>query len=188
MKSETCSIFRNCRKKFACPRPFSFFSIIIISIMPKVSFKQKYLYGMEESIALMVMLQIVGEYIRMRRKKLSREATKSLCARRILLHPTIKGCFELFGSTSQNRYLLPRGRRLRPVDKFAIDLNISPGSDTSEVPPWLNDAEFVNAYRMSRRAFYQLLHNIEDHEVFKQGTRGPPQAPVAEQLMTLCIT
>jgi hypothetical protein len=47
----------------------------------------------------------------------------------------------------------------------------------------LNDAEFLQKYRMSRRSFDFLLNMIKDHPVFHTA-KVRKQAPVAFQLMT----
>jgi DDE superfamily endonuclease len=54
---------------------------------------------------------------------------------------------------------------------------------TEEVQPWLNDEEFLQKYRVSRRSFQCLLDRIKDHPVFHTGKKKK-QAPVAYQLMT----
>ena len=56
--------------------------------------------------------------------------------------------------------------------------------DLKEDPPWLNDAEFKDKYRMTRSSFRLLVDLIKDHRVFKGGPRRQ-QAPVEHQLMTL---
>ena len=83
---------------------------------------------------------------------------------------------------STKRYIAKRRHRARPSNKFAIDL-----ANAIQIPPdlpWLNEIEFLNAYRLTKSAFWRIVDAIKDHEVFKQ-KRGPPQQPVAHQLMTL---
>jgi len=57
--------------------------------------------------------------------------------------------------------------------------------EEKEIQPWLNDTEFLQKCRMSRKNFDQILDRIEDCSVFKklEGKSGHPQAVVAHQLM-----
>jgi hypothetical protein len=79
------------------------------------------------------------------------------------------------------RYLAPRNRRLRPTNRFIVDLNPEPIGTSHQ--PWLNETEFLSAYRMQRPAFQQLCALIEGHPVFQYKGLGPRQAKVSDQLM-----
>ena len=83
---------------------------------------------------------------------------------------------------SFHRYIEKRHKRQRPTNKFAIDLSHS--ISVNPEFPWLNDVEFLNAYRMTKSAFCQIVRAIENHQCFSR-KRGPLQQPVAHQLMTL---
>lgn len=126
---------------------------------------------------------------------------------RVLSHPPIRKAIKLFKALSRRRYIVPRVTRKRPaINKFSLDLNdiqqsshkfqarllrgVGYSSDDSSLQDerrlsWLNEQEFLQAYRMSTKAFYRLLSLIEDHDVFKKPQRGLSQAPVKHQLMTL---
>jgi len=57
--------------------------------------------------------------------------------------------------------------------------------EETEVQPWLNDSEFLQKCRMSRKNFDRILLRIKVHNVFKkrEGRSGRPQTPVSHQLM-----
>jgi hypothetical protein len=83
------------------------------------------------------------------------------------------------------RYIFRRSRyRKRSDEAFTDDLESS-DNEESQKQSFLSDDEFLQKYRMSRSSFHTLVELIEDHPVFKQGKRGPPQAPPAHQLMVL---
>jgi DDE superfamily endonuclease len=108
---------------------------------------------------------------------------KSPWIRHVLDHPIILQALQMYIIASQQRYLLPRTVRDRPVNKYEIDLNPLPVN--GESLPWLTETEFVTAYRMTRRAFHRLVDLIKDHPVFQAPKRGCPQYPVEQQLLTL---
>ena len=83
---------------------------------------------------------------------------------------------------SFHRYIEKCHKRQRPTNKFAIDLSHS--ISVNPEFPWLNDVEFLNAYRMTKSAFCQIVRAIENHQCFSR-KRGPLQQPIAHQLMTL---
>ena len=79
------------------------------------------------------------------------------------------------------RYLAARTSRPRPFSKFRLDLSHRPLGNAHQ--PWLNDLEFLTNYRMQRKAFWRVVELISDDPIFKRGSRGPSQEPVAHQLM-----
>jgi hypothetical protein len=91
----------------------------------------------------------------------------------------------LYLMVKQYRYLAPRSLRPRPFNKFQLDLSTENIGNAHQ--PWLNDAEFLSAYRMQRSALESLVSKIAAHPVFnKNGTRrGKKQNPVIYQVMTL---
>ena len=93
--------------------------------------------------------------------------------RLLLLYITIK----------RRRYLSPRWLRPRPMDKFQIDLSTEPLGDSHQ--SWLNDVEFLQAYRMQRKALGRLASKIKTHPTFNKGPLGKKQYPVIYQVMTL---
>jgi hypothetical protein len=56
-------------------------------------------------------------------------------------------------------------------------------STSEEGQPWLNDDEFLQKYRVSRRSVEVILNKIKDHEVFHTGKKKK-QRPIADQLLT----
>ena len=50
---------------------------------------------------------------------------------------------------------------------------------------WLNEREFRRTFSMDRPHFWKLHGLIKDHDIFKRGTRAPPQAKSEYQLMVL---
>lgn len=158
--------------------------------MPRLSYKQQFLLELEEAIGLYIMFQLVQTRRQQQLQVLLPEAeqvvyggNRDSLLRRVLFHPRTRRLILFYIYLASKRYILPRGRRQRPMDKFSIDLNPEPRY--RDMQPWLNDLEFINAYRMTRKAFRVLLMKIKDHPIFERGTRGPPQAPVQYQLMTL---
>jgi hypothetical protein len=113
----------------------------------------------------------------------SNSGSHSCFVREILSHPMIQEALQLHAFASQERYLLPRTPRERPINKFQLDLNPLPSN--GERLPWLTEEEFVTAYRMTRFAFHRLLDMIKDHSVFQVAKRGKKQYPVHQQLLTL---
>ena len=83
------------------------------------------------------------------------------------------------------QYIFLRSRyRKRSDEAFADNLECSDNEESGK-QSFLSDDEFLQKYRMSRSSFHTLVELIEDHPVFEQGKRGPPQAPPAHQLMVL---
>jgi DDE superfamily endonuclease len=92
----------------------------------------------------------------------------------------------------KSRYLFRPGkyRKGPSEERFATDLQLetvvaeSESSDSSaEVQPWLNEEEFIQKYRVSRRSFGVILNKIKDNPIFHTGKKKK-QAPVEYQLMT----
>jgi len=77
----------------------------------------------------------------------------------------------------EHRYLAPRVSRKSGLNIFEEDLD--PDADYRS-----NDRQFRNKYRVSRNSVYSIAGEIKDDPIFKN-LRGPKQAPVEHQLMTL---
>jgi DDE superfamily endonuclease len=173
--------------------------------MPRTSAKQVFLSEMQDTIAILILVKILKEkhrrqIVRERQQQEQHDessdddaddnnqlagCTPSLY-QLVISDPIIRKALLVLDYAERNRYLLPRGRRHKPVptSKFSIDLNPMP-VHRNDLQPWLNDIEFLNAYRMTRRAFHILVEKIRDHPVFSRKKRGPPQVSVEHQLMTL---
>lgn len=67
--------------------------------------------------------------------------------------------------------------------RFKEDLQEDNDSEGESTIPWLNDAEFLAKYRMTKEAFWDLLDKIQDHPVFQAKAKSRKQRPVASQLM-----
>jgi hypothetical protein len=95
-----------------------------------------------------------------------------------------------YENATQKRYLFRKGKgRKGPSEsRFKTDLKSDRegGSDTSSssVQPWLNDDEFLQKCRVSRKGFNFLLNMIKDHPVFNTTSSIRKQAPVSFHLMT----
>ena len=69
----------------------------------------------------------------------------------------------------RNRYFSrPTKYRKSPAEeRFRTDLNADKipgdGSSSESEMPWLTDDEFVQKYRVSRKAFQYILDQIQDH-------------------------
>ena len=105
------------------------------------------------------------------------------------LHSTYYVLFLLHSANAeslrQHRYSFRKRYRssYRAANTYLRDLATADDS-TADTPPWLNDTEFLEKYRMSRDAFNYVLAHIQDDPVFQKGQRGREQRPVAYQLMT----
>jgi len=141
--------------------------------MPRVTFRQQFLHQLGRLITDLIGLKI----------RIAVENGQRIVPRRIIQHRVISRLLRLYARARTQRYLLPRSFRQRPVNKYKIDMNTIPVN--GETQPWLSDEEFITAYRMTRPAFRRLLSIIQTHEVFRRKKRGPLQAPVYEQLLTL---
>lgn len=75
------------------------------------------------------------------------------------------------------RYSVPRNYRKSALNIFEEDLDPNTGF-------YLSDREFKERYRCSRKELHFMSKKIEHHRVF-QNRRGPKQAPIKHQLMTL---
>ena len=158
--------------------------------MPRLSYKQKFLLDLEESIGFFIVFQLLHERRRQQLQlQLPYEEDRVVqmpgdsLLRTALFHPRTRTLMLFYFHMSSQRYIQQRERRQRPINKFMIDLHRQPV--LHQMLPWLNDLEFINAYRMTRKAFHLLLDKIKDHPIFHRGRRGPSQAPVEYQLMTL---
>jgi hypothetical protein len=81
------------------------------------------------------------------------------------------------------RYLVDRKPYRSAINNtFQRDLQDNDNEDGS--PPWLQEDEFLQKYRMHRESFHRLLPMIKDHPVF-QSDGAKQQAPVAHQLLVL---
>ena len=95
--------------------------------------------------------------------------------------------FELYLYVFSKRYLFREiSYRQRPLNKFLIDLNLVASGVNSQ--PWLNEVEFMSAYRMTRKAFCGVICMIQNSAVFQTtnetNNRGRRQYPVEYQMMT----
>ena len=92
------------------------------------------------------------------------------------------GLQQAYEKALSSRYMFPRKpyRKGNAADVFMKDLQTEDNEDGT--PPWLNEDEFLQKYRMHRDSFNLLVDKIKDHPVF-QNNSHKPQAPVAWQLM-----
>jgi DDE superfamily endonuclease len=97
-------------------------------------------------------------------------------------------------NAESSRYLHRSGKyRKSPAEeRFATDLNHTNkkqeedkdgdlNSSSEEDLPWLNDEEFLQKFRMSRKSFEIILNMIKDHPIFESKTKK--MAPPEHQLM-----
>jgi DDE superfamily endonuclease len=155
---------------------------------------------MEEAIAVMIVMKIFKHRSDERQRQLffdsahanedetqeESSTTTLTCYQSIISDQAIRTALRVFVHAASKRYVFRRGRRHKPIpiNKFDVDLNPSP-VHPNDTQPWLNEIEFINAYRMTRKAFQLLVSKIKDHPVFKRGKRGFAQVSVKHQLMTL---
>ena len=83
-----------------------------------------------------------------------------------------------------NRYLYrpSKYRRGSAEERYETDLNedlVSDSESSEKEHPWLNDDEFLQKYRMTRKSFQIILDKIKDDPVFNS-----KQRPVEYQLLT----
>lgn len=77
-----------------------------------------------------------------------------------------------------HRYLAPRVSRKSGLNIFEEDLD-------EGAPYFATPRAFKTKYRCTRKSLEYLTGLIADHPTFARGKRGPQQAPVKHQLMTL---
>ena len=99
-----------------------------------------------------------------------------------ILEERIELLILLYRTMLVQRYFARCCRRQRPINKFKIDLSQTILQNYNL--PWLNEVEFLNAYRVTKSAFWKIVHEIQHHPIFTR-KRGPCQQPVAHQLMIL---
>jgi DDE superfamily endonuclease len=86
-----------------------------------------------------------------------------------------------YNEIKNKRYLMERKPYCTGLNNvFVRDLKDQDNEDGS--PPWLQEEEFLQKYRMHRESFRQLLDMIKDNPVF-QSSGVREQAPVAHQLL-----
>lgn len=153
--------------------------------MPRTSYRQQFLQELKEAIETLILVEM--HMIHFTPSGSSTSSVDLLHSTNILLQvlsrPSVDGALRFYIAALQQRYLLPRTVRERPINKFRIDLNPFPVN--GESLPWLTDVEFLSAYRMSRQAFHRLVGIIKHHKVFQASRRGSRQFPVEQQLLTL---
>lgn len=67
---------------------------------------------------------------------------------------------------------------------FTPDLQSDKSDDEADgTPPWLNETEFLERYRMHHESLWSIVGHIKDHPVFVTENSNKRQAPVAHQLM-----
>jgi hypothetical protein len=156
--------------------------------MVRTSTKQQFLHNLDEAIVVYAGILFCRQRQQQFLRLVQDDNNDDLLHEVPTLHERIRRALLLYNHLANKRYIFPRGCRQRPADKFSIDLNPLPVHE-KDIQPWLNDVEFITAYyRMTRTAFSLLLTvtKICNHSVFHkpEGGSGPPQAPVAHQLLT----
>ena len=106
----------------------------------------------------------------------------SCSAERKRLEERIEFLVYMYRGFALKRYIAKRLYRQRPMNKFSIDLSCTIHQNPEL--PWLNEVEFLNAYQLTKSAFWRIVHAIVDHPCFSQ-KRGRSQQPVAHQVMIL---
>lgn len=80
------------------------------------------------------------------------------------------------------RYVTKRKPYRKGRSRYFFERDLQEEDDPDGTPPWLNEDEFLEKYRMHRSSFKKLLEKIQDHAVF-QNSSYKPQAPVSHQLL-----
>jgi DDE superfamily endonuclease len=87
----------------------------------------------------------------------------------------------------ERRYLFRSSKYRKGRHNEVFERDLDDGrlleSDDESIQPWLNDTEFLQKYRVSRRCFGIILDKIKDHPVFESKSNHP-QTPVSHQLLT----
>jgi hypothetical protein len=83
---------------------------------------------------------------------------------------------------NNKRYFMERKPYRTSLSTQIFDRDLQDDDNDDGSPPWLQDEEFLQKYRMHHKNFHKLLAMIIDHPVFKTNY-NKQQAPVAHQLL-----
>ena len=82
--------------------------------MPRLTMKQRIMVALEHAI----FVTLIVEYKMGKRDRIT-----------LLSSPKVRHLVKLYRRAESLRYVLPRAYRLRPIDKFALDLKLTPAED-----------------------------------------------------------
>ena len=91
--------------------------------------------------------------------------------------------FTLYLRMKQDRYITRQPYRSNGLSAWLFYLDLQSDHENDHYRSFLTDQEFLQKYRLTRKAFKKLLSLIEEHPVFHTPAAGPNQLPPQYQLM-----